>query len=61
MALGQVVAGINATAMTYVFTDERVKNEIVPAVCRAADELSRGLGRRIPLAPVPAGAESAST
>jgi len=28
-----------------VFTLERIQSEIVPAVRRAADELSRGLGR----------------
>lgn len=42
---GNAVAGINATAPTHVFTLERIQSEIVPAVRRAADELSRGLGR----------------
>jgi IclR family pca regulon transcriptional regulator len=41
---GQVVAGINATALTTVFTDARVHDEIVPAVKKAAADISRGLG-----------------
>ena len=44
-AKGNAFAGINATASTYVFNDERIHTEIVPAVLRAADELSRSLGR----------------
>ena len=43
-AQGNAFAGVNATASTYVFTDERIKSEIVPAVLRAAAELSRSLG-----------------
>lgn len=43
-AKGEAVAGINATAATYLFTDERVRDEIVPAVLRVADDISRGLG-----------------
>lgn len=43
-ARGQAVAGINATALTSVFTDARVRDEIIPAVVDAAAELSRGLG-----------------
>jgi IclR family pca regulon transcriptional regulator len=45
-ASGSVVAGINATAITHVFTDEHVRDVVTPAVRRAADELSRGLGHR---------------
>jgi len=41
---GTAVAGVNATATTYTFTDERIHSEIIPAVRRAAHELSRGLG-----------------
>lgn len=43
-AAGQVVAGINATAMTHAFTDEVVRDAVLPAVCAAASEISRGLG-----------------
>lgn len=43
-AQGQAVAGVNATGSTYVFTDDRIQAEIVPAVRAAANELSRGLG-----------------
>jgi IclR family pca regulon transcriptional regulator len=45
-ASGRVVAGINATAITHVFTDEHVRDVVIPAVCGAAAELSRGLGHR---------------
>ena len=45
-ASGRVVAGINATAITHVFTDEHVRDVVIPAVRRAAAELSRGLGHR---------------
>jgi IclR family pca regulon transcriptional regulator len=41
---GHAVAGVNATATTYVFTDDRIQSQIVPAVLRAADDLSRSLG-----------------
>lgn len=41
---GNAVAGVNATATTYIFTDERIHTEIIPAVRRAAEELSRALG-----------------
>ena len=41
---GQVVAGINATALTTVFSEERVQAEVIPAVVRAAAALSAGLG-----------------
>lgn len=41
---GNAVAGVNATGTTYVFTDDRIQTEIIPAVRRAADELSQGLG-----------------
>lgn len=47
-AQSQVVAGINATALTQVFTDERVHAEIIPAVQQAAAELSAGLGHLLP-------------
>lgn len=43
-AQGQVVAGINATALTAVFSDEQVKTRVVPAVLEAAAALSAGLG-----------------
>ncbi len=43
-AKGNAFAGVNATASTHVFNDERIQSEIVPAVLRAADELSRSLG-----------------
>ncbi len=43
-ARGNAVAGINATATTYVFSDERIQTEIIPAVRRAAEELSQSLG-----------------
>jgi IclR family transcriptional regulator, pca regulon regulatory protein len=41
---GNAVAGINATATTHIFTDERIQSEIIPVVRRAAEELSQGLG-----------------
>lgn len=41
---GHAVAGINATATRFVFSDERVRDQVVPAVQRAAQELSRALG-----------------
>lgn len=41
---GEAVAGINATALTSVFTDERLNDEIIPAVLKAAADLSMGLG-----------------
>lgn len=51
-ARGHAVAGVNATGTTYVFTDERIQAEIIPAVRRAADELSQGLGHfAVPPAP----------
>lgn len=43
-ATGKVVAGINATAMTHAFTDEMVKDSVIPAVRAAAQEISAGLG-----------------
>jgi IclR family pca regulon transcriptional regulator len=43
-AHGTAVAGINATALTTVFGDDRVQGEIIPAVVRSAAEISRGLG-----------------
>ena len=46
---GHAIAGINATALTSVFTDERVQDEVIPAVIKAAAELSQGQGFR-PLA-----------
>ena len=52
-ASGAVVAGLNATAMVYTFTDELVTQTVIPAVVRAARELSQGLGyreRSMPLA-----------
>lgn len=51
---GHVVAGINATALTTVFTDARVHDEIVPAVKEAAAEISRGLGWLPPRESLPA-------
>lgn len=51
---GRVVAGINATALTSVFTDLRVREEIIPAVKEAAVELSRGLGATTPRERLPA-------
>lgn len=44
-ANGHAVAGVNATGTTYSFTDERIQAEVIPAVRRAADEISQGLGR----------------
>lgn len=41
---GNAVAGVNATATSYVFDDDRIQAQIIPAVRRAADELSRSLG-----------------
>ncbi|WP_198969277.1 IclR family transcriptional regulator [Xylophilus sp. ASV27] len=43
-ARGNAVAGINATATSYVFDDETVATVVIPAVCSAAMELSRSLG-----------------
>lgn len=43
-AQGEVVAGINATALTLVFGDERVHGEVIPAVREAAAAVSAGLG-----------------
>lgn len=51
---GRVIAGINATALTTVFTDARVHDEIVPAVKEAAAEISRGLGWLPPRESLPA-------
>ena len=45
---GRVVAGINATALTTVFTDARVRDEIIPAVRAAAHDISLGLGQILP-------------
>lgn len=45
-AQGAVVAGLNATAMTHTFTDEVVTRTVIPAVVRAARELSQALGYR---------------
>ncbi|VCU69271.1 Pca regulon regulatory protein [Pigmentiphaga humi] len=47
-ASGAVAAGLNATAMTYTFTDEVVQGTVIPAVLRAARELSLALGHRTP-------------
>ncbi len=54
-AQGQVAAGINATALTTVFSDARVQSEVIPAVRRAALELSAGLGHRVPRSALPDG------
>lgn len=43
-ARGNAVAGINATATSYVFDDEAIVKVVIPAVCAAANELSRSLG-----------------
>jgi len=43
-ARGNAVAGINATATSYVFDDKTVSSLVIPAVCNAASELSRSLG-----------------
>ncbi len=43
-ASGKVVAGINATAMTHAFTDEVVRDAVIPAVREAARSISAGLG-----------------
>jgi len=51
---GRVVAGLNATALTSVFSEERVRAEIIPAVKEAAAELSRGLGATTPRTGLPA-------
>lgn len=45
-AQGEVVAGLNATSMIYTFTDEIVARTVIPAVVRAARELSLALGYR---------------
>ena len=45
-AQGEVVAGLNATSMIYTFTDEVVAGTVIPAVVRAARELSLALGYR---------------
>jgi IclR family pca regulon transcriptional regulator len=45
-ARGCVVAGINATAITQLFTDDCVRQTVIPAVRRAAEELSMALGYR---------------
>ncbi|RZS78287.1 IclR family transcriptional regulator [Pigmentiphaga kullae] len=45
-AQGEVVAGLNATSMIYTFTDEVVAGTVIPAVVRAARELSQALGYR---------------
>jgi len=45
-AQGDVVAGLNATSMIYTFTDEVVAGTVIPAVVRAARELSLALGHR---------------
>jgi len=54
---GNAVAGVNATGSTYLFSDDRIQGEIIPAVRAAANELSRGLGYfaagEPPLASVP--------
>ena len=42
---GAVVAGINATALTTNFGDQRLHQEVIPAVVQAATELSQGLNR----------------
>lgn len=42
---GAVVAGINATALTANFSDQRLHDEVVPAVVAAAAELSMGIDR----------------
>ena len=44
---GDVIAGINATALTSMFTDHRIYEEIIPLVKSAGAELSRGLGFEI--------------
>lgn len=43
-AQGHAVAAVNATGSTYLFTDEQIDAQIIPAVQRAAHELSQGLG-----------------
>jgi len=43
-ARGEVVAGINATALTTVFSDESIASVVIPAVKAAAAQLSAGLG-----------------
>ena len=45
-AQGNAVAGVNATATSYVFNDERLQDQVVAAVQQAAQELSRSLGHR---------------
>ena len=43
-ARGNAVAGINATATSYVFSEQRIQEQVIPAVRHAAHELSRSLG-----------------
>ncbi len=45
-AAGNAVAGLNATAMIYTFTDEVVERNVIPAVVNAAQELSQCMGYR---------------
>ncbi|MCK9508785.1 MAG: helix-turn-helix domain-containing protein [Pigmentiphaga sp.] len=45
-AAGNAVAGLNATAMIYTFTDEVVERTVIPAVVDAARELSQCMGYR---------------
>lgn len=45
-ASGCVVAGMNATATSYVFSEEKIYGQVLPALRNAAEELSRALGYR---------------